>query len=283
MSTALNPEHVIRIIDKRKGKHGGLIGMLWDIQSEYNYLPRGALKLVAQRTGHSLVDIYGVATFYKSFSLEPRGRHLVSVCMGTACHVRQAPRVLDEIERTLEIKAGETTPDRNFSLATVNCLGACALGPVVVVDGECERNVNPSGVRRQLQKCSRDDREQQSVSDEHVFRVDVACPECNRSLMTYDHLMDGHPMIHVTASFGRKHGWLRLSSLWGDYRRESEHEIPEDTIVNFFCPRCHAELRSTRLCPRCDAPTIPLFVRSGGIVQVCSRHGCKEHLLDLSG
>ena len=81
---------------------------------------------MADRTGHSLVDIYGVATFYKSFSLEPRGRHLVSVCMGTACHVRGAPRVLDEFEKTLEIKAGQTTPDRDFSLTTVNCLGACA-------------------------------------------------------------------------------------------------------------------------------------------------------------
>jgi len=283
MSTALNPEDVLRIIDRRKNGQGGLIGMLWDIQSEYNYLPRSALKLVADRTGHSLVDIYGVATFYKSFSLEPRGRHLISVCMGTACHVRGAPRVLDEFEKTLEIGAGETTKDRNFSLTTVNCLGACALGPVAVVDGECERNVNTTSVRPLIRRCACEDRDQKATLDDHVFRVDVACPECNRSLMTYDHLMDGHPMIHVTVAFARKHGWMRLSSLWGDYRRESEHEIPDDTILNIFCPRCHAELRSTRMCPRCDAPTIPLFVRSGGIVHVCSRNGCKEHLLDLSG
>jgi NADH-quinone oxidoreductase subunit E len=283
MTTALNPEDVIRIIDKRDGQQGSLIAMLWDIQSEYNYLPRSALQLVANRTGYSLVDIYGLATFFSSFSLEPRGRHLVSVCTGTACHVRNAPKVLDEFEKTLGISAGETTKDRNFSLGTVNCMGACALAPVAVIDGECERNVAPTRVRRLIERCSSGDRDDHIASDERIFRVDVVCPSCNRSLMSYDHLFDGHPSIHVTVAFGRKHGWLRLSSLWGDYRTKSEHEIPNDEILDIFCPRCHAELRSSRECPKCEAPQIPLFVRAGGVVHVCSRRGCKEHLLDLGG
>ncbi len=283
MSIALNPEDVIRIIDRHQGSHGNLIAILWDIQSEYNYLPKTALKLVSDRTGYSLVDIYGLATFFSSFSLEPRGRHLISVCCGTACHVRNAPKVLEAFESNLGIEAGQTTDDRAFSLSTVNCMGACALAPVAVVDGECQRNVAPGSVKKILEACTQEDQQLQVTNDERIFRVEVACPACNRSLMSYDRLLDGHPMIHVTVAFGRKHGWLRLSSLWGDYRTESEHEIPQDEILDIFCPRCHAELRSTRQCPRCEAPTIPLFVRGGGIVHVCSRRGCKEHLLDLGG
>ena len=90
-------------------------------------------------------------------------------------------------------------------------------------------------------------------------------------------------MVVVTAVCGRKHGWLRLSSQYGNHRIESEFEIPPGAIVDFFCPRCHGELKTNRSCPRPDAPMIPLLVRSGGIVQLCSRQGCKEHLLTLNG
>lgn len=114
------------ILEKYQNGHGGLISILEEIQAVYSYLPREALEEVARQTGRSLVDIYGVATFYTAFSLEPRGKHLVSACLGTACHVRGGPAVAQELERQLGIKAGETTPDREFSLETVNCLGACA-------------------------------------------------------------------------------------------------------------------------------------------------------------
>jgi len=278
---SLNPEDVITITRKHDGRRGSLIAMLEDVQALYNYLPRDALKIVAKQTGQSLVDIYGIATFYKAFSLEPRGRHLVSVCVGTACHVRGAPTILDEFEKLLDVRAGQTTPDRMFSLQTVNCLGACALGPVVVVDGEYHRNVTVAGVRGIIERRYRSADEQAVYQDERIFRVDVACPVCNRSLLTNEHMMGGEPMVHVTVSFGRKHGWLRLSSLYGDYRIQSEHEIPPETIVDFFCPKCHAELRSPKLCARCDAEMIPLFVRGGGVIQLCSRRGCKEHMLDL--
>ena len=117
--------------------------------------------------------------------------------------------------------------------------------------------------------------------DERVFGVSVSCPSCNRSLMTREHLLDGQPMVRVTVSFGRKHGWMRLSSLYGDYRIESEYDIPRGAVAHFFCPQCHAELRSTGLCPNCDAPMIVLLVRGGGTVQFCSRRGCQEHMLDL--
>jgi NADH-quinone oxidoreductase subunit E len=112
-----------------------LISILQDIQEEYNYLPQEALNIVSKTLGIPLIDIVGVATFYRAFSLEPRGEHLVTVCMGTACHVRGGPNILEEFERKLNIKADETTEDGQFSLETVACLGCCAIGPVVIVDG----------------------------------------------------------------------------------------------------------------------------------------------------
>ena len=281
MGVRMNPEDVFRLVDKHNGRHGSIISILEDVQATYNFLPRRALKIVASRTGRSLVDIYALATFYRNFSLKPKGRHMASVCMGTACHVRRSPDVLEGFEERLSIRAGETTRDREFSLSTVNCLGACALGPVAVIDGEYYRNVKTADVENILDHARRDENILKMTTEEEVFAVNVSCPRCNRSLMTRDHRLDGYPMVRVTVSFHRKHGWVRLSSLYGDYRIESEYEIPPGAIVHFFCPSCHAELRSGRLCATCDAPMIILFVRGGGTVQFCSRRGCKEHMLDL--
>jgi NADH-quinone oxidoreductase subunit E len=281
MTMRMNPEDVFRIVDRHNGSQGALISILEDVQASYNYLPEAALRIVAGRTGRSLVDVYGVATFYRGFSLQPRGKHLVTVCIGTACHVRGARGALKGFQQRLGVDAGGTTKDSEFSLATVNCLGACALAPVAVVDGEYFRNVKERDVPGVLDRASRIDSDLALSGDERVFGVSVSCPSCNRSLMTHEHLLDGHPMVRVTASFGRKHGWIRLSSLYGDYRIRSEYDIPKGAIVHFFCPRCHAELKSGRLCPDCDAPTILLLVRGGGTVQICSRRGCKQHLLDL--
>lgn len=111
-----------------------LIPIMQAINEHYNYLPKNILSYVAQEVDVPLAQVYHVATFYTSFSLKPRGKHTIKVCMGTACHVRGSPRVLDEIQRLLKIEPGETTDDDMFTLETVNCLGACALGPVVVVD-----------------------------------------------------------------------------------------------------------------------------------------------------
>lgn len=117
--------------------HGdSLISILENIQEKYHYLPREAMVLVSEGLGLPLSQVYSVATFYNAFSLERRGRHAACVCVGTACHVRGAKRVLNRMEERLGIKPGGTTPDWNYSLETVHCLGACALGPIVVVDGE---------------------------------------------------------------------------------------------------------------------------------------------------
>ena len=127
---------VKEIIEKYNGERGFLVPILQDVQKEWNYLPRKALDAVSLLLDIPISQIFEVATFYRAFSLEPRGRHQVCLCMGTACHVRGAARIGDHIQRTLEIQAGETTPDLEFTYETVNCLGACALGPVLTVNEE---------------------------------------------------------------------------------------------------------------------------------------------------
>jgi len=99
-----------------------------------------------------LIDVYGVATFYKSFSLKPRGKHLITACLGTACHVRGGPRIVDELQRKLKIKPGETTDDGEYTLETVNCLGCCAIGPIVVKDGIYHGQMNPQRVDSLLER-----------------------------------------------------------------------------------------------------------------------------------
>jgi len=120
--------------------------VLQDIQAKYGYLPEEELIETAETLDVPLIDVYGVATFYKSFSLTPRGRHQVKVCLGTACHVRGADRIVEEVERKLAIKPGETSEDGEFSLETVMCLGCCAIGPVVVIDGKYYGQVTPTKV-----------------------------------------------------------------------------------------------------------------------------------------
>jgi len=128
-----------------------LIQVLQDVNQEYRYLPPFAIKYVSEKLNVPLSTVYHVATFYTAFSLKPRGKHLITVCMGTACHARGAPRVLEEFERQLEISRGETTPDSKFSLETVNCLGCCALGPVVMIDRDYHQ-VTTDKVRSVLKK-----------------------------------------------------------------------------------------------------------------------------------
>jgi NADH-quinone oxidoreductase subunit E len=276
-------DDVAAIVEKYGCNHGGLIAILEAVQSKHGYLPKDVLEAVAEQTGRSLVDIYGIATFFRAFSLEPRGNHLVSVCLGTACHVRGGPKILDEFEKQLGIAAGKTTADREFTLETVNCLGACALGPIVVVDGHYFSTVTTLKIKEILDRTLQGLDKVEIATDQRVFPVQVSCARCNHSLMDPRHEIDGYPSIRVTVSFGQKHGWLVLSSLYGSYNAESEYEIPVDTIVNIFCPHCHAELIGAGKCGECGAPMVPMIVRGGGIVQICSRRGCKGHLLDVGG
>ncbi len=129
------------IVDNYRGDAALLLAILQDVQAEANYLPREAVEHVAQRLQVPLSRIYSMATFFEAFHLEPRGKHICTVCVGTACHVRGAKRLVEQAERDLEIASGQTTPDMSFTIEEVNCVGACALGPLVIVDGEYHGNM----------------------------------------------------------------------------------------------------------------------------------------------
>jgi NADH-quinone oxidoreductase subunit E len=274
------PEATLKNADTDEGE---LIAEMERLQATYGYLPQDKLRSIAAKTGRSLVDIYGIATFYKAFSLKPRGKHLISVCLGTACHVQGGPRIAEAFQVALGIRPGETTRNREFSLETVNCLGACALGPVVVADGHYFSKVRTSQVKEILERTEKGLDLVEIETDDRVFPVDVSCARCNHSLMDARHIIDGRPSIRVTVSFGNKHGWLALSCLYGSYRVASEYEIPADEIVHMFCPHCHAELLGASKCSECGAPMVPMIVRGGGVVQICARRGCKGHMLDPGG
>jgi len=142
---------VDEIISKHKTEPGALMPILQGINTKYNYLPEDALRYVAEELNIPLSQIYTIATFYNSFSLTPRGRHLISVCLGTACHVRGGEKVLTTIQEKLGVGAGETTEDNKFTLEVVHCLGCCALGPVVVVDGEYHGKMSLAGIKKVLE------------------------------------------------------------------------------------------------------------------------------------
>jgi len=130
-----------------------LIHMLQDVQEEFDYLPRPAILRVSERLGVPLAEVLRVATFYAAFSLEPQGRHLISVCMGTACHVRGGPRILDAIQRNLGLAHDQrTTEDMKFTVRSVRCLGCCGLAPVINIDGRAYGRLVPDRVPGILKK-----------------------------------------------------------------------------------------------------------------------------------
>jgi NADH-quinone oxidoreductase subunit E len=146
----LNP--VDLIVDKYQEKRTALISILHDVQDRYKYLPDEALKMVASRLRMDINEIYGVATFYKSFTLTPQGKHSITLCLGTACHVRGGPRILRELKGLLHVEPGQTTGDRQFSLNVVNCLGVCAIGPVMMVDGKFYGGMNSIRAKKMIEK-----------------------------------------------------------------------------------------------------------------------------------
>jgi len=140
----MDQKKIDQIVEKYAGEEGVLIQLLLDVQKELNWVPKEAIQRISERLQVPLSQIYRVTSFYKSMSLKPKGRHLVSVCLGTACQVRDGPRVMDRIRGILGVNPGETTPDMKFTLERVNCLGCCALGPVMVVNGEYYGKMMPA-------------------------------------------------------------------------------------------------------------------------------------------
>ncbi len=273
---------VKNIIEKQEGKLGGILAILEEIQSKYGYLAPDTLKIVSEETGHSLESLYAVATFFKAFSITPRGKYLVSVCVGTACHVRGAPAIVSKFEEVLGIKPGETTPDREFSYETVNCLGACALGPIVVVDGHYFSNVKKTDVEDIIEKTRAGLDKVDVTTDERIFPIEVSCSRCGHSLMDEASIVDGHPSIRVNISAVEGEGSLWLSSLYGSSSLKSEVPVPPEEVAKFFCPHCEKELAGSVSCAVCGAPLVLMAVDGDVVLQICSRRGCKEHMLELS-
>ena len=147
---------------QKHGEHASLMHILEEVQSQYRYLPQDAMILVSDRLGLPLSQVYSVATFYHAFSLLPRGLHTLQVCTGTACHVRMAARLIDTIHGELGIAPGETTEDGSFTLERVNCLGCCALGPVVVLDGVYNDHMNSGKLRRLIAAVQDEDKKGKS-------------------------------------------------------------------------------------------------------------------------
>jgi NADH:ubiquinone oxidoreductase subunit E len=140
------------IVDHYQAKPTALIMALQDIQKYYHYLPIEALKLMAQKMNLPIAQLYSVATFFKAFSLTPKGKHHICVCTGTACHVRQASVIVDNLARAIGIDPGDTTPDGEISFETVNCLGACALGPLLTLNGIYHGNMTVTKLNKILDK-----------------------------------------------------------------------------------------------------------------------------------
>lgn len=145
-------EPLREILERYKGEKGALIPLLQDAQEAYGYLDEKIMRALARGAGYQLSQLYGVATFYTQFRLQPIGEHLIRVCHGTACHVAGAELISEEIHNILGIRDGETTPDRKFTVETVMCVGACSLSPIMIVDEDTHGKLKPANVRKVLRK-----------------------------------------------------------------------------------------------------------------------------------
>ena len=150
-------------IDKIMKKHSceetALISILHEIENLYNYLPAWALKYISEKLNTPLIQVYGVASYYDAFHLKPRGNHHIRVCKGTACYLRGATQIFEELERELGIKEGETTQDKKFSLQSVHCVGACSLAPVVIIGEQYFDKTSTTKLRSILKKVQRNNEE----------------------------------------------------------------------------------------------------------------------------
>ena len=145
-------QKLLECIEKNRGDKGALMPVMHEAQEIYGYLPVEVQTVIAEKLGIPLAEVYGVATFYSQFSLNPKGKHQISVCLGTACYVKGSDKILEVLERELNIKCGECTPDGNFSIDSCRCVGACGLAPVMIIDGEVYGKLNDGDVEQILKR-----------------------------------------------------------------------------------------------------------------------------------
>jgi len=278
----MKPDPLEAILERRAADTDGVIATLEDVQTAYGYLPEAALRKVATAMGRSLTDLYGVATFYKAFRLKPRGKHLISVCVGTACHVRGAEEVVGAFERALSIRAGETTADGDFTLETVHCLGACALGPIVVVDGRYFAKVSSRKVSGILKAVRKGLEAAEAEAASHPFLVEARCPLCRKPLADAAHPLEGLPSIRVRCSLNGHSAWCRLSSRYGSRMLQCEPRLDHNAGLKFSCPHCGSAFPPGMACNECLAPTVAVLVGEGASLHICSRIECGARLLDMN-
>jgi NADH-quinone oxidoreductase subunit E len=151
----MQPQDLDTILEGRRSQPNQLIEVLQDVQENFGYIPREAIKSVAQELGVPLIEVYRVVSFYKAFRLNPSGKHVLTMCTGTACHVRGSDLLLDHAIDQLGVKPGEVTSDGLFSIEHVNCLGACALGPIVAENGSYHKHMTPAKLRKLIETLSR--------------------------------------------------------------------------------------------------------------------------------
>ena len=154
--TAEQMSQLLSVIKAHKGEPGALMPVLHEAQTIYGYLPAEVQTVIAEHLNIPLAEVYGVATFYSQFTLQPKGKHQISVCLGTACYVKGSDKVLEAIERELRITCGECTPDKKFSIDSCRCVGACGLAPVMIVDGEVYGKLTEKDVPTILDKYLKD-------------------------------------------------------------------------------------------------------------------------------
>lgn len=143
-------------IEKCRGERGALMPVLHAAQNIYGYLPSEVQSVIAEELNIPLAEVYGVATFYSQFSLTPKGKHKISICLGTACYVKGLDKILEAVEHELRVRCGECTPDKKFSIESCRCVGACGLAPVMIIDGEVYGRLKPDDVKGILDKYMQD-------------------------------------------------------------------------------------------------------------------------------
>ncbi|MFC1930322.1 NAD(P)H-dependent oxidoreductase subunit E [Chloroflexota bacterium] len=154
------PKTLDQIMEGRRSQPNQLIEVLHDVQKNYGYISKEAIRAASHGLGVPLIEVYGVASFYKAFRLKPCGKHVLTMCMGTACHVRSARLLVDQAIGQLGVKPGEVTPDGLFSIEHVNCLGACALGPIVTENGAYHHHMTPGKLQKLIDALSRQEAEE---------------------------------------------------------------------------------------------------------------------------
>ena len=147
----MTPQTIEQIMEGRRSQPNQLIEILQDVQRNYGYISQDAMQAVSQGLGVPIIEVYRVASFYKAFRLKPCGKHVLTFCTGTACHVRNANQLLDQAIRQLGVQAGEVTNDGQFSIEQVNCLGACALGAIVTENGSYHHHMTPAKLRKLIE------------------------------------------------------------------------------------------------------------------------------------